>query len=147
MYNGVAALVAFLLPVLARRTSRKITHLFALCLGGLGLISVYFVSNPDWLLLSMIGIGIAWASILSIPYAMLAGALPARKMGYYMGVFNFFIVIPQMVAATILGFLVKAFFGGQPVYALIIGGLAMVLSGLLTLRVRDRVAVKAEEIG
>ena len=95
----------------------------------------------------MIGIGIAWASILSIPYAMLAGALPARKMGYYMGVFNFFIVIPQMVAATILGFLVKAFFGGQPVYALIIGGLAMVLSGLLTLRVRDRVALKAEEIG
>jgi len=147
VYNGVAALVAFLLPVLARRTSRKITHLIALCLGGLGLISVYFVSNPDWLLLSMIGIGIAWASILSIPYAMLAGALPARKMGYYMGVFNFFIVIPQMVAATILGFLVKAFFGGQPVYALIIGGLAMVLSGLLTLRVRDRVALKAEEIG
>ena len=104
VYNGVAALVAFLLPVLAKMTSRKITHLLALVLGGLGLISVYFISNPDWLLVSMIGVGVAWASILSVPYAMLAGALPPKKMGYYMGVFNFFIVIPQMVAATILGF-------------------------------------------
>jgi maltose/moltooligosaccharide transporter len=147
VYNGVAAIVAFLLPVLARKTSRKITHLIALCLGGLGLISVYFVSNPDWLLLSMIGVGVAWASILSIPYAMLAGALPPKKMGYFMGVFNFFIVIPQMVAATILGFLVTALFDGQPVYALIIGGCSMVLSGLLTLRVHDRATVAVEDIG
>ena len=89
----------------------------------------------------MVGVGIAWASILSVPYAMLAGALPPKKMGYYMGVFNFFIVIPQMVAATILGFLVSGLFGGEPVYALVVGGLAMILSGLLTLRVRDRRAI------
>ncbi len=147
VYNGVAAIVAFLLPLLAKKTSRKLTHLIALCLGGLGLISVYFISDPDWLLLSMIGVGVAWASILSIPYAMLAGALPPKKMGYYMGVFNFFIVIPQMVAATVLGFLVKAFFDGEPVYALIIGGCAMVLSGLLTLRVHDRATVALDAIG
>jgi maltose/moltooligosaccharide transporter len=137
VYNGVAALVAFLLPVLAKKTSRKTTHLLALILGGLGLISIYFIKSPALLIVSMIGVGVAWASILSIPYAMLAGALPARKMGYYMGVFNFFIVIPQMVAATILGFVVGHLFGGKPIYALIVGGVAMIISGLLTLLVHD----------
>ena len=137
VYNGVAALVAFLLPVIAKKTSRKITHLIALVLGGLGLISIYFITSPNMLLLSMIGVGIAWASILSMPYAMLSGSLPAKKMGYFMGVFNFFIVIPQLVAATILGFIVKTLFNGQPVYALIIGGFAMILAGFLTLRVKD----------
>jgi maltose/moltooligosaccharide transporter len=145
VYNGVAALVAFLLPVLAKMTSRKLTHLMALTLGGIGLISVYFISDPDWLLLSMVGVGIAWASILSVPYAMLAGALPPKKMGYYMGVFNFFIVIPQMVAATILGFMVNQFFGNQPIYALVAGGIAMILSGLLTLRVHDEAVITIEE--
>lgn len=147
VYNGVAALVAFLLPVLARKTSRKITHLIALSLGGLGLISVYFISSPSILILSMVGVGIAWASILSVPYAMLAGALPPKKMGYYMGVFNFFIVIPQMVAATILGYLVSSFFDGQPIYALIVGGVAMILSGLLTLRVKDTATIEVDELG
>ncbi len=137
VYNGVAALVAFLLPVIAKKTSRKITHLIALVLGGLGLVSIYFITSPNMLLLSMVGVGIAWASILSMPYAMLSGALPAKKMGYFMGVFNFFIVIPQLVAATILGFIVKTLFDGQPVYALIVGGFAMILAGLLTLRVQD----------
>lgn len=147
VYNGVAALVAFMLPVLAKKTSRKITHLIALSLGGLGLISVYFISSPSMLILSMVGVGIAWASILSVPYAMLAGALPPKKMGYYMGVFNFFIVIPQMVAATILGFLVSAFFDGQPVYALIVGGFSMILAGLLTLRVEDTATIEVRELG
>jgi len=137
VYNGVAALVAFLLPVIAKKTSRKTTHLIALVLGGIGLISIYFITSPNMLLISMIGVGIAWASILSMPYAMLSGALPAKKMGYFMGVFNFFIVIPQLVAATILGFIVKNVFNGQPVYALIVGGFAMILAGFLTLRVKD----------
>ncbi|WP_455168562.1 MFS transporter [Aegicerativicinus sediminis] len=145
VYNGVAALVAFLLPVLAKATSRKLTHLIALSLGGVGLISVYFISNPDLLILPMIGVGVAWASILSVPYAMLAGALPAKKMGYYMGVFNFFIVIPQIMAATILGFLVTQLFDGEPIYALILGGLAMILSGLLTLRVNDGATINIVE--
>jgi maltose/moltooligosaccharide transporter len=147
VYNGIAALVAFMLPVMARKTSRKFTHFIALSLGGLGLISIYFISNPSMLVVSMIGIGIAWASILSVPYAMLAGALPPKKMGYYMGVFNFFIVIPQMVAATILGFLVSAFFGGQPIYALIVGGISMIVSGMLTMRVDDKATIEVKEVG
>ncbi|THD69769.1 MFS transporter [Robertkochia marina] len=139
-YNIIAAAVAFLLPLLAKKTSRKFTHFVALCLGGLGLIWIYFVDTPTFLnleLLPMIGVGIAWASILSVPYAMLSGALPASKMGYYMGVFNFFIVIPQLVAASILGFLVGTFFDSQPVYALLIGGFSMILAGILALKVDD----------
>ncbi|MBT8261310.1 MAG: MFS transporter [Bacteroidia bacterium] len=135
VYNGVAAAVAFLLPVVARKTSNKVTHLLALTLGGLGLISIFFVTTKTGLLVSMIGVGVAWASILSIPYAMLSGSLPASKMGYFMGVFNFFIVIPQIIAATILGFLVKQIFNNEPVYALIVGGVGMIIAGLLTLRV------------
>lgn len=140
-YNLVAAAVAFLLPLLAKKTSRKFTHFVALVLGGFGLISIYFISEPstfmiEWL--PMIGVGIAWASILSVPYAMLSGSLPANKMGYYMGVFNFFIVIPQLVAASILGFLVSKFFNNQPVYALIVGGASMILAGILSLTVNDK---------
>lgn len=138
VYNGVAALVAFGIPVLARRTSRRLTHAICLVAGAAGLLSVLALRNPDHLLLSMIGVGIAWASILSMPYAILTGSLPAAKMGYYMGVFNFFIVIPQIVAAAILGFLVSRFFGGQAVYALVVGGAALMVAALLTLRVEDR---------
>ena len=142
-YNIIGAAVAFLLPLLAKRTSRKFTHFLALVAGGLGLMSIYFISSPtavnlEWL--PMIGVGIAWASILSIPYAMLSGALPANKMGYYMGVFNFFIVIPQLVAASILGFMVSKFFNNEPVYALFVGGVSMIFAGLITLRVKDKVS-------
>ena len=137
VYNGIAALVAFLLPVVAKRISRKMTHLIALVIGGIGLISIYFISDPNLLLVSMIGVGIAWASILSMPYAMLSSILPANKMGYYMGVFNFFIVIPQIVAAGILGFLLKSFFGNISIYALIIGGVSMIIAGLLCVFVQD----------
>jgi maltose/moltooligosaccharide transporter len=137
IYNGVAALVAFGLPILAAKTSRRHAHMICLILGGLGLVSVYFLPNPQWLILSMTGIGIAWASILSVPYAMLVGSLPSHKMGYYMGVFNFFIVIPQIVAAALLGFLVYTFFYGSSVHALIIGGCSMILGGILCLRVDD----------
>ncbi|GHB81547.1 MFS transporter [Persicitalea jodogahamensis] len=138
VYNGIAALVAFGIPVVARFTNRRITHLLCLSAGGLALLSIYFMENPDFLMVSMVGIGIAWASILSVPYAMLAGSLPASKMGYYMGVFNFFIVIPQIVAAALLGFLVKSIFGGEPIYALVLGGVSMILAGLLCLFVDDR---------
>lgn len=137
IYNGVAALVAFGLPLLAARTSRKNAHMICLILGGLGLASVYFLPDPKWLVVSMIGVGIAWASILSVPYAMLVGSLPSNKMGYYMGVFNFFIVIPQIVAAALLGFLVKTFFHDSAVHALLIGGISMILAGLLCRRVED----------
>jgi maltose/moltooligosaccharide transporter len=138
VYNGVAALVAFLLPVLARYTGRRLAHLIALSLGGIGLISFYFIKDPNMLILSMVGVGIAWASILSIPYAMLSTSIPQQKMGYYMGIFNFFIVIPQIVAASILGFVLSRLFEGESIYALIIGGASMILAGLLSLLVNDR---------
>ena len=137
VYNGVAALVAFLIPVLAARTSRKMAHAICLLFGALGLISVFFIKDPNLLIGSMVGVGIAWASILSMPYAILTGSLPAAKMGYYMGVFNFFIVIPQIVAASILGFLVSRFFDGHAVYALIIGGVSFVVAAGLVVRVQD----------
>lgn len=137
MYNGVAAIAALLLPVLAKRTSRRITHLIALTCGGLGLISFYFISDPKMLLLSMTGVGIAWASILSIPYALLSGSLPAEKMGYYMGVFNFFIVIPQIICGTVLGFLLKNVFAEQSIWILVTGGISMIISGLLCLQVKS----------
>ncbi len=145
IYNGVAALAAFVLPVLSKYTSRKITHLIALWLGGAGLISFYFFHNPQWLILSMVGVGIAWASILSIPYAMLSGSLPAEKMGYYMGVFNFFIVIPQIIAGTVLGFMVNHLFSGETIYILLTGGLSMMLAGLMSLRVNDRDEIKIQK--
>lgn len=137
VYNGFAAIVAFLLPVLAKYTNRKITHLIALVLGGLGLISVYFIKDPNLLILSMVGVGIAWASILAMPYAILTGSLPQHKMGTYMGVFNFFIVIPQVLAASLLGFFVKNIAGGEAIYAMILGGGSMILAGILTLLVDD----------
>ncbi|UYZ58323.1 MFS transporter [Hymenobacter latericus] len=137
VYNGVSAVFALLLPAIAKATSRRFTHMICLAAGGLGLISFYFIQDPKMLLLSMVGVGIAWASILSVPYAMLAGALPANKMGYYMGVFNFFIVIPQVVAGLILGFFTKNVFGGESIYTLVLGGCSMIISGLLTLRVND----------
>ncbi|WP_309641790.1 MFS transporter [Flavobacterium sp.] len=147
-YNLIAAIAAFLLPLLAKFTSRKFTHFIALICGGLGLISIYFIKTPtvfniEWL--PMIGIGIAWASILSIPYAMLSGALPSNKMGYYMGVFNFFIVIPQLVAASILGFLVSKFFNSEPIYALLIGGASMIVAGVISLTINDKSKIVINE--
>ncbi len=144
-YSFVAALAAFLLPVAARLTSRRVTHLIALTSGALGLISFYFITDPDWLLLSMVGVGIAWASILSIPYAMLSGSLPAEKMGYYMGVFNFFVVIPQIVAGTVLGFMLTHLFNGQSIYILVTGGVSMFIAGLLCLRVNDEDEILIKE--
>ncbi|HPF50257.1 MAG TPA: MFS transporter [Draconibacterium sp.] len=137
VYNGVAALIAFGLPVLAKYTSRKITHFISLVIGGVGLASVYLFKDPNWLILPMIGVGVAWASILSMPYAILTGSLPAKKMGIYMGIFNFFIVIPQILAATILGFMVKDLFGGQSILALVFGGVSMIIAAVLVLFVED----------
>ena len=137
VYNGFAALVAFLLPVLAKYTNRKITHALALVLGGIGLASFYIVRDPNWLLFSMVGVGVAWASILSMPYAILTGSLPSEKMGTYMGIFNFFIVIPQILAASILGFLMNHWFEGDAIMALLIGGVSMLIAAVTVLFVDD----------
>ncbi len=142
MYGGVSAIAAFLLPALAKITSRKMVHLLCLVIGGLSLVSVFAITSKEMLLLPMVGVGIAWASVLTMPYAILAGALPANKMGYYMGLFNFFVVIPQAIAGVALGFVLKNFFENQSVKVLMLGGACMVLAGLLTLFVDDAAEVK-----
>lgn len=137
VYNGVAAVAAFLLPVLASQIGKRFTHMLCLVLGGLGLVTIFFIHDYRFLLIPMIFVGLAWASTLTMPYSILAGALPPNKMGFYMGVFNFFIVIPQMVAAAILGFTLKQLFGNHAVYAMIIGGISMIIAGLLNFIVRE----------
>jgi len=137
IYNGFAAIAAFALPVIAKHTSRKMVHTISLICGGIGLISFYFVTDPNMLLLSMVLVGLAWASILSMPYAILAGSLPPQRMGVYMGIFNFFIVIPQILAAGILGYFMKNFLNNQAIYAIILGGVSMIMAGLLVFIVQD----------
>lgn len=137
VYNGVAALVAFILPVIARKTSRVTTHAICLVIGGLGLMSLRWITDPHWLVISMVGLGIAWAGLLTMPYAILSSVVPYRKMGVYMGMFNFFIVIPQIVAAAVLGLLVRTVFHGQAIDALVLGGISMLVAAALMLRVKD----------
>lgn len=137
VYNGVAALVAFLLPVMARRTSRVTTHVVCLVVGGLGLGSMYLFKEPRLLIVSMAALGIAWASLLTMPYAILSSVVPFRKMGVYMGMFNFFIVIPQILAAALLGLLVRTVFHGHAIDAIVLGGVSMIVAAALMLRVRD----------
>jgi maltose/moltooligosaccharide transporter len=144
VYNGFAAGVAFLLPILARKTNRRVTHSISLIAGGLGLISIILFKTPGMLIISMLGIGLAWASILAMPYAILTGSLPAKKMGTYMGIFNFFIVIPQILAASILGFFVKNVFGGESIYALVTGGVSMFIAAALILFVHDADEIKSK---
>ena len=133
--------VAFLLPKLARATSRKTVHALSLCFGAVGLLSVYVIRDPWMLVVSMIGVGVAWASILSMPYAILSGALPAARMGVYMGVFNFFIVIPEIIQALTFGPLIRGVFGANnpqsPLYVVLIGGCFMLIAAVLVLRVTD----------
>jgi maltose/moltooligosaccharide transporter len=136
-YNVFAAFAAIVIPRMTRRFGLRLSHLINLSLGGLGLISFLLIHDPQWLLLSMAGVGFAWASILSLPYALLSDSVPAAKMGVYMGIFNFFIVIPQLLAASVLGFLLKIFFGNAPINALLIGGVSLIVAGLCTLRVRE----------
>jgi maltose/moltooligosaccharide transporter len=136
-YNGFAALAAIVIPWMARAWGLRVSHLINVTLGGAGLISFALIRDPHWLLLSMLGVGFAWASILSLPYALLSDNLPAAKMGVYMGIFNFFIVIPQLLAASVLGVLLKWFFHDQPLYALVLGGASLIVAGLCTLRVRE----------
>ncbi len=137
VYNGVSAVFAFFLPAIAKKVGRKKTHTISLIIGAFGFLSIYIMPDENWLILSMIGIGIAWASILAMPYAILAGAIPARKMGVYMGIFNFFIVIPQIVNAFIGGPMVQYLYGGKPIYALMTSGVAFIIAALLVSRVQD----------
>ena len=137
VYNAMSAVYAFFLPAIAKKFGRKKTHAFSLVIGGLGLLSIYFAPNENWLILSMLGVGVAWASILAMPYAILAGSIPPRKMGVYMGIFNFFIVIPQIINALIGGPLVKYVYGGDPIYALVVSGVSFLIAAMLVSKVKD----------
>jgi maltose/moltooligosaccharide transporter len=135
-YNGFAALAAMVIPMMVRRFGLSASHMVNLLLGAAGLASFAIIRDPDWLLLSMVGVGFAWASILSLPYAMLAGSVPSRKMGVYMGIFNFFIVIPQLVAASVLGTVLKHLLDGEPINVLVVGGGSFLIAALLARRIR-----------
>jgi maltose/moltooligosaccharide transporter len=138
VYNLVSALFAMMLPVIAAKVGRKKTHAIALVCGAIGLISIYFVKEPNMLILSMIGVGIAWASILAMPYAILAGSIPTRKMGVYMGIFNFFITIPQIASGILNRPLVKYAFGSEAVYALVLAGVLFLVGAVAVLFVDDK---------
>jgi len=142
-YNGFAALAALVIPWMVRRWGLRMSHLINVWMGAAGLLSFLVIRNPDALLLSMVGVGFAWASILSLPYALLSDHVPAAKMGVYMGIFNFFIVIPQILAASVLGLLLTLFFHGQPMGALALGGVSLLIAGLCVLRVAEPAGLRA----
>lgn len=141
VYNGVAMFYALLLPFIAGKIGRKRTHAVSLLAGGLGLISMYFINDKDWLLLSMVGIGFAWASILAMPYAILAGSIPVKKMGIYMGIFNFFITFPQIVNGLFGGPIVKRLYDSQAIIAIVISGVFMILGAISVVFVKDKDAI------
>lgn len=138
-YNAVCFLASFLLPKLAAATSRPIAHSLCLTCGGLGLISLWFVPSPRWVLLPMLGLGVAWSSILSLPYAMLAGALPAKKGGIYMGIFNMFIVLPEIIISLGLGWIMAHLLDNNRLLAVVLGGICFLIAVPFTLRVTEAV--------
>lgn len=138
IYNGVAALYALLLPAIAKQIGRKLTHSVSLTMGGLSLISFYFISDPLMLIFPMIGIGMAWGSILAMPYAILAGSIPAHKMGIYMGIFNFFITIPQIINGIIGGPIVKRLYDSQAIYAIVFAGICLIIASVSVVFVEDK---------
>jgi maltose/moltooligosaccharide transporter len=141
VYNGVAAIAALtLLPWLANRIGKVRTHAICLAAGAAGYASFFVMPDANWLLLSEVGVGIAWASILAMPYAILASALPQAKLGIYMGLFNIFIVIPQLLVATVMGSVMNAFFPGQPIWTMLAAAIVMAIAALATLRVTDPTA-------
>lgn len=130
-YNIVTFIFAFILPSIARRLGRKVTHSLCLLCGAIGLVSVAFVQNRYMLYACMTGVGIAWASILSMPYAMLSGVLPENKIGVYMGIFNFFIVLPEIIASLGFGWIMKHVLHNDRLLAVQIGGGLMLLAAVL----------------
>ncbi|RFB06129.1 MFS transporter [Parvularcula marina] len=135
--NGMAAAAALGFIWLATKMDRRRLHAMNLLIGAVGFVSMMLIRDGSMLWVSMIGVGIAWASIVSLPYAILAGSVPPAKMGVYMGIFNIFIVVPQLVAATLLGFLLTTFFDGKPIWALMISAGSFTLAAIATLFVKD----------
>ncbi|MGL4313350.1 MAG: MFS transporter [Sphingomonas sp.] len=140
VYSAVATLAAFILPGLSARIGPARTHLVSLLIGAASYASLLFIRDQQMLIVPMIGIGIAWASILTMPYVILAGVLPPEKLGLYMGIFNFFIVLPQLVVATVMGGVIHAFFPSQPIWTMLIAAIVMAIAALAMLRVDNRAA-------
>ena len=136
-YSAIAAIYSLLIPSIAKSIGRKKTYSFSLLMGGLGLISMFLIEDKNLLLLSMIGVGFAWAAILAMPYAMLSGSLPADKMGVYMGLFNATITLPQ-IAAGLLGSTLIALFGGFPMAIIVIAGASMLIAGLGVIYIKEK---------
>jgi maltose/moltooligosaccharide transporter len=145
VYNGISAIYALMLPSIAAKFGRRRTHAFSLIAGGLGLISMYFAPNKEFLLISMIGVGLAWASILAMPYAILAGSIPAGKMGVYMGIFNFFITLPQIINGIFGGPIVKYIYGSQAMYAIVLAGIFMILGAVSSFYVQDATTISMND--
>lgn len=144
VYNAISAIFALLLPMLAARLGRKRTHAFSLIAGGLGLISIFLIDDPMLLMISMVGIGIAWASILAMPYAILAGSIPAGKMGVYMGIFNFFITLPQIINGIVGGPIVQHLYSGRAIYALVLAGVLMLCAAVTVLYVKENNIIRLD---
>ncbi|WP_225974569.1 MFS transporter [Arachidicoccus ginsenosidivorans] len=142
VYNGVSAVYALLLPKIAINLGKKRTHALSLLVGGLSLVAILFIQDKYWLLLPMVGIGMAWGSILAMPYAILASSLPPRKMGVYMGIFNFFITIPQIVNGLLGGLILKYFYHSNAIYSLVMAGGFMILGAFAMMKVRVKEPVK-----
>ena len=138
VYNGVSAIYALLLPFIAGKIGRKLTHSISLMAGGIGLLSIYFIHDPNLLIISMIGVGMAWASILAMPYAILGGAIPPQKMGIYMGVFNFFITLPQIINGIVGGPIVKHLYGSQSIYSIVMAGVFLLIAAFCVRFVEDK---------
>lgn len=144
VYNGVSALYALMLPAIARKIGRKKAHALSLLAGGIGLMSMYFADDKTDLIFSMIGVGFAWASILSMPYAILAGSIPSGKMGVYMGIFNFFITIPQIVNGIIGGPIVANIYNNNAMYAIVLAGVLMMCGAVSMLYVQDSTDIRVK---
>ena len=145
IYNLVAMFYALLLPAIARRIGRKLTHALSLLAGGASLISILFIHNPANLNYSMIGVGLAWASILAMPYVILSSSIPAGKMGIYMGIFNFFITLPQIINGLFGGWIVRHIYNNQPIYAIVLAGFCLVAAAISVLFVYDGGAIRIEQ--
>jgi len=144
-YNGVAMVFALFLPGIAKRIGRKLTHALSLTAGGVGLLSVFFIKDPAMLKYSMIGVGLAWASILAMPYVILSSCIPAGKMGIYMGIFNFFITLPQIINGLFGGWIIKHIYGNQPIYAIVLAGFCLICAAISVLFVYDGGAIRIQQ--
>ena len=144
VYNGISAVLALTLPILTKKLSKKVTHAMALFIGGIALLSFLIIKDADFLIVPMIGIGIAWASILAMPYSMLANSIPPRKMGMYMGLFNMSITIPQIVSGIFTGLILKYLFADNPILCIVMAGGSLIIASGLSLMIKEPLAPEGE---